>query len=174
MTVREDNSEEIQLNVDQINDKVLLRQFILNQWIQEESNKKYRYFVETLRGENRIYLERPGRLNKGCDFVIYIENHVIWNNGNDKPPAHSLIFDDLLIKKQFLSCQEWQLLLMGIESIYDCYSYLNAYVHCENLPIYGESYELILNLLRWLFIEQDVTYWSGQGRGMLYNGILKI
>jgi hypothetical protein len=28
--------------------------------------------------------------------------------------------------------------------------------------------------LRWLFIEQDVTYWSGQGRGMLYNRILEI
>lgn len=32
----------------------------------------------------------------------------------------------------------------------------------------------ILKTLRWLFIEQDVTYWSGSGRQMLFNGILGI
>jgi hypothetical protein len=174
MAIREDNSEERELCVDHINDKILLRQFILNQWIGENPNQKYRYFIETLENGNRIYLERPGQLNKGCDFVIYIENHIIWNNGNDKPPAHNFILDDLYIKKQALSCLEWRLLMTGVESIYNCYPFSNAYSSCVRLPIIGESYELILKTLRWLFIEQDVTYWSGSGRTMLYNEIVKI
>jgi hypothetical protein len=42
---------------------------------------------------NRIYLERPGRLNEGCDFVVYIENIYLWNNGNDRPPSHMFILN---------------------------------------------------------------------------------
>jgi hypothetical protein len=106
MAIRQDNSASLNISIDNLNDKTSLRAFILNQWILE--NSKYRYFVEVLSNGNRIYLERPGRLNK------------------------------------------------------------------DNLPNFGEPYELILKTLRWLFIEQDVTYWSGQGRNMLYNGILNL
>ena len=175
MTIRQDDSIEIELNeIDRINDKISIRSFLLNRWILEEPNLKYRYFVETLVDGNRIYLERPGRLNKGCDFVIYIENHIVWKNRNDKPPAHEFIITDLYMKKNALSCLEWNLLLAGIESIYSCTPFYVAYTNCNHLPVVGEPYELILKTLRWLFIEQDITYWSGSGRSMLYNGIMEI
>ena len=96
MAIRIDNSINIELNIDQISDKTDLRIFLLNQWIIEIIGTKYRYFVETLTDGNRIYLERPGRLNKGCDFVILIENHVKFKNGNDRAPKHEFITDDLL------------------------------------------------------------------------------
>jgi len=174
MTIRRDSSISLNINVDSINDKVVLRNHILNQWIVEIPNSKYRYFVETLLNGNRIYLERPGRLNKGCDFVIFIENHITFINGNDKPPRHDFITNDLTIKKQNLSQAEWNLLLLAIQSIYYCEPYQTAFAFCNNLPVLGESYELVLKTLRWLFIEQDVTYWSGQGRNMLYTHILKL
>ena len=171
MTIRQDNSIPLNINIDNINDRVVLRTHILNQWIIENPNSKYRYFVEILANGNRIYLERPGRLNKGCDFVIFIENHITFNNGNDKPPRHDFITDDLSLKKQSLTQAEWNLLLQAIESIYNCGSYQTAIDFCNNLPNIGETYELVLKTLRWLFIEQDVTYSSGQGRNMLYTHI---
>jgi len=35
----------------------------------------------------------------------------------------------------------------------------------------GATIELLLKLLKWLFIEQDMTYWSYDGREMLKRGI---
>ena len=101
MTIRPDNSTPIILaNIEQFNNRADIRDFLLNQWKQEASQTKYRYFVETLQNGNQIYLERPGRLNKGCDFVIFIENHLLFKNGNDKPPRHDFILNDLRLKKQ--------------------------------------------------------------------------
>jgi len=174
MTIRPDNSIPLNIAVDNINDRVLLRTHILNQWTIENPNSKYRYFVEVLVNGSRIYLERPGRLNKGCDFVIFIENHITFNNGNDKPPRHDFITNDLIIKNQNLTKANWNLLLQAIEAIYNCEPFQIAFAFCNNLPTSGETYELILKTLRWLFIEQDVTYWSGQGRNMLYNNILNL
>lgn len=175
MTIRPDQSIPIVINnIDLINNKTAIRNFLLNQWIIEAPNSKYRYFVETLSNGNRIYLERPGRLNKGCDFIIYIENHILYNNGNDKPPPHNFILEDLTIKKQSLSVGDWQVLITCITSIFNCQPYNIASQNTQNLPIIGETYEIILKTLRWLFIEQDITYWSGQGRQMLFNEILSL
>ena len=32
--------------------------------------------------------------------------------------------------------------------------------------------EIVLLAIRWLFIEQDITYWNFSGRSMLMNGLL--
>jgi len=34
--------------------------------------------------------------------------------------------------------------------------------------------EIILLAVKWLFIEQDITYWNWSGRGMLWNVIKDI
>lgn len=175
MAIRQDNS--IQLNItgiDEINNKIQLRNFILNQWILESPNRKYRYFVESLDSGDRIYLERPGKLNKGCDFIIYIENYITYGNGNDRPPPHNFILDDLVFKKQLLNTNQWTDLVNSISSILNCDSYTSSIAHTVNLPSIGLPYEVILKTLRWLFIEQDITYWSGQGRHMLYDVIVNI
>jgi hypothetical protein len=104
MTIRSDLTTNIRLdNIDQINDKSAVRIFLLNQSIIEAPNTKFRYFVDSISNSNRIFLERLGRLNKGCDFVIYIENNILNNNGNDKTPPLNIIFDDLASKKQALT-----------------------------------------------------------------------
>tara|TARA_R110001583_G_scaffold114863_1_gene265275 strand:- start:4594 stop:5124 length:531 start_codon:yes stop_codon:yes gene_type:complete len=173
MAIRQDNSiNQILNNIEQYNNRSFIRNFLLNKWIQENSGTKYRYFVEVLANGNRLYLERPGRLNKGCDFVIYIENTHQWKNGNDRPPDHNYILNDLSLKKQSLNQAEWTSLLNSISSIYNCETYNSAIRHISNLPIInGHSYELLLKTIRWLFIEQDITYWSGQGRGMFLSAI---
>ncbi len=100
MAIRQDNSTAITLpSVEQFNNKTAIRDFLLRQWISESPQTKYRYFVEVLNSVQRIYLERPGRLNKGCDFVIYAENSYQWKNGNDRPPNHDLFLTTLPSRK---------------------------------------------------------------------------
>lgn len=175
MTIRPDNSIPITLaNLDQFSNKTEIREYLLNQWIIETPTTKYRYFVETLSNGNRIYLERPGRLNKGCDFVIFIENHILFNNGNDKPPKHDFILDDLRVKKQSLSNQEYQNLILSITDVFNCVSVNNALSRLQNQQLTGESYELVLKVSKWFFIEQDITYWAKSGRQMLFDAIIAI
>jgi len=173
--IRNDDSQNVNLgNIENYITRSNIRQFLLQIWSSEIIATKYRYFVEILNNGNRIYLERPGRLNKGCDFVIYIENQFLWGNGNDRPPAHDFIFSDLNFKKQTLNSQEWSNLIRAIEVIFNCRSYNDTLLYTSNLPNVGLEYELLLKLLRWFFIEQDLTYWSGTGREMLYQGILNV
>lgn len=173
--IRNDNSQEINLlNIESYTSRANIREFLLQTWANETISTKYRYFVETLNNGERIYLERPGRLNKGCDFVIYLENQYTWKNGNDKPPAHNFIFNDLTLKKQNLNLQEWDSLLLSVEVIFNSGCYNSALIHTNNLPKIGLDYEVILKLLRWFFIEQDLTYWSGMGREMLYQGVKSV
>ncbi len=170
--IRNDNSINVNLLLSmECNSKANIRAFLLSVWANENIHTKYRYFVEQLNDGSRIYLERPGRLNKGCDFVIYIENYYLWNNGNDKPPSHDFILNDLILKKSSFNILEWNNLLLAINMIFNCESYISTINLTNNLPIIGLNYELLLKLIRWFFIEQDLTYWSGEGRNMLWRAI---
>ena len=172
MAIRQDNSIAITLpSIEQFNNKTAIRDFLLRQWISENPQTKYRYFVETLNDGLRIYLERPGRLNKGCDFVIYAENSYQWNNGNDRPPDHGFILNDLTQKKNILSQQQWDNFLLAVTEIYNSNPFANTTQFIIGLPIVGHDYELLLKLIRWFFVEQDITYWSGQGREMFFEAI---
>lgn len=138
--------------------------FVINTWLKETLGTQYRYFVETLADGNRIYLLRPARLNKGCDFVIHAENRCVWKNGNDKPPSHKFLFEQLESIKQSSTASEWDDALSLITKVY----------HCENIfpnAVVSPDLELCLQLVKWFFIEQDVTYWNHNGREMLYNAI---
>lgn len=157
-------------------DKKEIRKILLRKWIKEKPSTKYRYFVEKLNSNNRIYLERPGRLNKGCDFVIFIENHAFlkFKNGNDKPPTHEFIFNDLKLKKSKFNKKQYCEILTAIIEIYHCKSYESASKHIKSNTFVGEDVELILKTLKWFFIEQDITYWNSSGRQMLFDRITKI
>src|SRR3989442_15091263 len=71
-----------------------LRATMLSYWVRElpgaaNVRNKYRYNVEKLADGSRIYLMRPTRLNKGCDFVIHCENFLTFKNGNSRPPSQT-------------------------------------------------------------------------------------
>lgn len=173
MTLRQDDSISITLpSIEQFNSRADIRDYLLRQWISETPQTKYRYFVETFNNNKQIYLERkPGMINRGCDFIIYIDDLIVYKNGNDKPPNHDFIKDDLTQKKNNMTAREWSNFMLAVEIIYNCGTYADTIQHTVSLPLIGFSYELSLKLIRWFFIEQDITYWSGQGREMFYNGI---
>ena len=174
MSVRNDDHIEKVLDVDHIRNREEARKFLLITYAIEDCHVKTRYYVETLSDGKRIYFERPTSLNKGCDFVLFAEDVITFQNGNDKAPSHNDVLQDLTIKKQALSSEQYAGLLEAIKCIYDMKPYSKAEAHVKNLPQVGWSYELLLKLLRWLFIEQDITYWAGDGREMLYTAIIAV
>jgi hypothetical protein len=115
---------------------------------------------------------RPANLNKGCDFVIVSENFLKFMNGNDKPPKHKdivniireILREDIALKKDLRD---------AINRVYNCESIddvLSKYKRLLKAP----KCERLLKLLKWMWIEQDVTYWTGDGRQMLKSHIDEI
>lgn len=175
MAIRKNSAIERTLAVDNLRTPADVRRFLLAEWAKESAGEKYRYFVKVLEDGKRIYLERPGRLNKGCDFVIFVEDLFLHGNGHDKPPSHEDLLADLPRKKQRLHSESWRHLYDALEAVHGmtfheipfaCKREINALA-----PM---NLEQILLLCKWFFIEQDMTYWSGKGRDMLWEGIQSI
>jgi len=129
---------------------------------------RYKYFVEKLEDGRSVYLLRPAYLNKGIDFQVTVER---FKNGKDARPSHKDIFSDLKLKKSE-NPEEFKQLLKAIKRVWDCED-LDTVRKQYNFSFReGFSVELILKVLKWLFIEQDITYSNYDGRGMLYRAIL--
>jgi hypothetical protein len=154
----------------QSTERAAIRAEVFKHWIAEKpgsttERNTYRYDVELLCDGSIIYLTRPTRLNKGADFVIHCQNFVKFKNGNDKPPKHSNLIDELqdLVSR---SANHEKEILKSIGRIWDCES--SAKVIADLKFFAGEmKAERVLLLAKWFFIEQDVTYWTESGRHML-------
>lgn len=128
---------------------------------------RYKYFVEKLADNRHIFLLRPTFLNKGIDFQVWVER---FKDDVDKKPSHNDIINDLKIKKEE-NPKKFKELYEAIQRVWNCEDpdkVLNGYTFSFKN---GFSVELILKVLKWLFIEQDITYWNYDGRGMLFRAI---
>ncbi|MEA5000355.1 MAG: hypothetical protein VB017_00550 [Endomicrobiaceae bacterium] len=160
-----------------------VRNYVIKEFLKEKpgtGNQKsaYRYDVETLSNGDKIFLERPAHLNKGMDFVIKVDNNIFphasyykkrqkWIWGNIEVPSYISIFVDLYYKK-IDNFQTYQNLFLEIENIY------NVKIYSTSLNFkYGYPCDMLLGIIKWMFIEQDITYWNYSGREMLMKEILK-
>lgn len=129
----------------------------------------YLYEVERLQDGKTVFLKRPGRLNKGFDFEINVTDTNFGERRRTTMPSHANIFADLK-QKQEENSAEFAKVLGIIRRLYDCEN-----VPCADMQALrftaGFPCEMILKSIKWLFIEQDVTYWNWSGRNMLYSGI---
>jgi hypothetical protein len=155
------------------NDRAQIRKEIINLFLdenpgtgREELTSKYRYITKVV-GNSEVYLNRPAQFNNGFDFTLNVSNINFNPNGRATTrPTHQNIFDDLSIKKQ--SNPELYIELIGqIDKIYDCQKTINLFLDFG----VGLNSEILLECIKWLFVEQDVTYWNYSGRSMFYDGI---
>ncbi len=172
MAIRKNSAIEGTLGGNNFETPADVRRFLLAEWAKESAGKKYRYFVAVLEDGKRIYLERPGKLNKGCDFVIFVEGLFLHKNGNDKPPGHEDLLTDLRGKLQRLSSESRRHLYAAMKSVHGMTFHEIPFACKQEInELAPMSLEQILLLCKWFFIEQDMTYWSGEGRDMLWGGI---
>ena len=155
-----------------------IRAVMLQHWNAEKpgtssERNKYRYNVETLSNGKRIFLTRPTRLNKGCDFVIVCEQPIIsFKNGNPKPPSQKALISELQELVKICPSVSGEI-LKSVRRVWDCED-VDMVFNSLKLVIPSEGClraERALKICNWLFIEQDVTYWTESGREMLRNAI---
>jgi hypothetical protein len=130
---------------------------------------RYRYDVECLSDGRRIYLKRPTHLNKGIDFQVFVER---LSRGNDTRPSHDNLIRDLR-KKAIEKPRKARALHEGIERVWRCEKPDKVIADLSLRYKSGYPLELSLKVLKWLFIEQDVTYWNYDGRKKLMSAITK-
>lgn len=138
----------------------------------------YDYYVETGKNGKRIYLHRPAYKNKGMDFEVRVEDYQfrygkygnIISSGNR--PSHDEIWNDVKAKVDEIPNDREKLKEL-ITQVYNCEEpnedMVNLCSFTTGLPL-----DLLLYTIKWLFIEQDMTYWNQSGREMNYNGLMKI
>lgn len=152
------------------------RSRVLEIWILEcpgrgrgDEMQRYRYDAEKLSDGSWVYLLRPAGLNKGCDFVVLCENWLRYKNGRDRPPRHKDIINAIRqFRKKFP--RKLRLLLHCIRLVWDCKPVKQQLAKFSVRDEQRLLAERILGVVRWLFIEQDITYWASSGRAMLRRG----
>lgn len=140
----------------------------------ETESSGYKYIVENIAPYN-IYLQRPAPLNKGFDFVVNVENMYfkLGDKRRHRNPSHQDIVAVLLSYKQQFT-QEYCKLRNLINRIFQCENF-DVAQEAKDLPPFtnydGEMIPIavILCSIKWLFIEQDITYWNWSGRFMLFR-----
>ena len=159
--------------------RVEQRVAVLLKWSEEESGgvgtkQRYRYNVERFPGGGIVYLHRPAFLNKGCDFTVHC-SPLISREDNKKisnPRHQDLVREIFFILNHTPSIKED--IISAIFDVYNCKnvnnisSEIRTKFHSSEL---SDGFERILKVLKWLFIEQDITDWNTSGRAMLMNSI---
>jgi len=119
----------------------------------------------------KIYLKRPAVLNKGVDFTVHVEDIRFRQKGASVDmPSHSDIVDDLIAKLN----ADPSIYSNIKELITDLYNCRNVTVQqCLQNSINAGllTTDEVIMAVKWLFIEQDVTYWNWSGRNMLFSGL---
>ena len=158
-----------------------LRDTLIHEFLKEDGGyvkdgKKYvqvyKYYVEKLSDGNRVFLQRPAHLNKGMDFQVCAEGYLKFRNGNVKPPSHQDLFNDLNLKTAKDPKKIKQLHEL-MDRVWNCEEPDDVLKSTKLSFKSGISVEMFLKILKWLFIEQDMTYWSYDGRGMLKGAFEK-
>ena len=156
-----------------------LRRQVVSKFLDEEpgvgkgsDTSHYRYNVETLSDGRKIYLIRPAYLKKGFDFLISVEG-MIFQTKKDYP-KHADIFDDLRAKRNenpTMSRRFYE----AIKEIYECKDPEDILPKYADIKFdTGYSLELVLKVLKWFFIEQDIRDWNYSGRRMFMKGVEEI
>lgn len=170
----------INWNLPNINSRNELRKYVVLKFIEEKAGQgtgrlvsRYKYIVETFSDGRKLYLLRPARFKMGFDFQIWMEN---WNNSNvNKMPSYQDIIQALKLKQEENQPQ-FNIFLKAIEKVFICEDddrILN-WLKARRIQFSkGENIKVLLKIIKWMFIEQDIRYWNFSGRLKLKNFIDK-
>lgn len=137
-----------------------------------EDSSKYHYTVEEY-DEYKIILKRPTGLNKGFDFTVNVDGMFFKKNRRYCTPMHG----DIKLALKYVkdnNPKNYEKVRKEVIKIFNAED-----TNIENVKdIYFKDFEnierpiaIILLAMKWLFIEQDITYWNWSGRNMLMESI---
>lgn len=157
-------------------DRAEIRRYVVECFLDEkpgtaDNPEKYKYIVEECENRN-IMILRQTWLNKGMDFKVNFEDLYFPGKRRTRNPSHQHIFSDLEEKRNYDEV-EYKKLTDCLTKVYDCEDdeLLVQQLRSIDLPVGLLTPEEVCMTLKWLFIEQDITYWGNSGRHMLYQGL---
>ncbi len=170
----------INWNLPKINSRNELRKYVVLKFMEEKPGQgtgklvsRYKYNVERFLDGRKLYLIRPAQYKMGFDFQIWMEN---WNKLNlNKMPSYKDVIQDLKYK-QLENQNKFNFLLKAINQIYICEDDDRILKWLQEKKIsfsIGENINILLKIIKWMFIEQDIRYWNFSGRVKLKNYINK-
>lgn len=137
---------------------------------------KYEYIVESY-DKYKILLKRPAALNKGFDFVVAIDGLSFKGSSKRRHsnPSHNDIIACLQEVKESVSATKYLKVRQIISKIFSLEDFdIHEVDDLFFTDADGEKRPIAILILaiRWLFVEQDITYWNWSGRSMLMNKLL--
>lgn len=159
-------------------DRTYKRYQLVSLFLQEEPGEgkgtlasTYTYTVESW-GRYTICLCRPANLNHGFDFIVNIPIAYFQHDRNRNPNAPS--HDDAVFCLK--NCAErypaaYPFIRNALRSIYNCQEPDLSHIQAGFFDFNGIDHpiQILLLAIKWLFMEQDCTYWNYSGRQMLFN-----
>jgi len=138
---------------------------------------RYEYTVESF-DDYTIVLKRPTNLNKGFDFIVCTPG-IYYRTGNSRRhqnPAHRDIIEILSEIKDRIGDDSYILIKQIIGKIFKLDHFDISIV--QDITFFDADeierpLPILLLAIRWLFIEQDITYWNTSGRKMLMDGLVE-
>jgi hypothetical protein len=124
--------------------------------------------------DTRLFIFRPGGLQKwNFDFKVNVMPELGLGKG-----THDEIASDLRNKKQE-NPQEFEKLIEAIKEIYsgsenDVDQVLTKYPYLQTSFQTGAQIDVLLKILKWMFIMEDIVYWNYDGRAKLYNFLKEV
>lgn len=122
-----------------------------------------------------MYLKRPTRL-KGFDFQVNVEGLIKTVKPGRGPtremPSHADVLHDLPVKLAERPGDRG-VLFDAVAAVYDCGDPVQFMKRSPRLAAFWSGWPVdpLLLTVKWLMIEQDVTYWLETGRDMLMSAI---
>ncbi len=159
-----------------ITNRIQMRKDVINLFSAElpgtgtgNNASRYEYTVEQYQTYS-VVLKRPANLNKGFDFTVNVVGLKFRKKKCYQNPSHNDIIAALSYCKS--NNQNYNNVIIPIiRDIFNCRNVNLGNSGFTFVDYLGQSHpiEIILLALKWLFIEQDFTYWNNSGRYMLFN-----
>lgn len=147
--------------------------FIGSEWSDRGKGIQFWYPVENLADGSQLFIIRPGGLRSkwNFDFKVNIEPEYKLGKG-----THNEVTLDFQNKK-LEAPEKYPDLLRGLTEIYECNNAVDQVV--QEIQSLGTSFhtgadvKILLKVVKWMFIMEDIVYWNYQGRTMLYSHLMK-
>jgi len=152
--------------------KKVVDTFIKTEYQKKGKGVSFLYPVEKLPDDKQLFIVRPGH-KKNFDFKVEVTEEMGLAEG-----THTQIALDLR-GKRIENQQKFELLLAAISKIYHCSEnnvnrLLKTHPDIQMAFRTGSEVEVVLKIVKWLFIMEDIVYWDNEGRAFLYNFLVYV
>jgi hypothetical protein len=147
--------------------------FISSEYPYRGKGIQFWYPVENLSNGEQLFIKRPGGLQKwNFDFKVNVEQDFGLGKGTHAEVA--LDFQNKKIENPL----KYPELLKALTEVYNCNNNIDQVL--QGIPVLGASFstgakvDILLKVIKWMFIMEDIVYWNYKGRAKLYDYLMEL